>query len=209
MSKKKSFVFYHSYNEALKDMSDSEKGQLLQALMDYAIEDIEPPKSSPIRTAFNFIKIQLDIDRKKWEEKANISRKNGTRGGRPRKVIEDEKTQQNPVGLKKPVDVEVDVEVDVDVKKDLEYLKTNKKEIAKKIEKEEEFKKYDALKAIHAVIDYCEANKKQYEDYIAAVRGFLRRSPEMYKRRISLLDQMKTAKEIVKERERMAAINNS
>lgn len=65
---KKSFVLYCDYREHLQLLSDSERGQLFTAILDYA-NDIEVGDLPPmVKMAFSFIKSQMDKDAEKYAQ---------------------------------------------------------------------------------------------------------------------------------------------
>ncbi len=79
-----SFVSYRSFHEALKDLSREQYGNVMFAINEYALNQVEVELSGVEKLAFTLIKPQLD---------ANIRRQeSGGKGGRPRKTdIESEK----------------------------------------------------------------------------------------------------------------------
>lgn len=74
-----SFVFYRSFRDAIEEMDDSDKLATLLAICDYALYNVEPELTSPMsRAIFTVAKPSIESNRAK--------RKNGSKGGRPRKT---------------------------------------------------------------------------------------------------------------------------
>lgn len=86
MENKKSFVLYVDTYEAIKDLSVEEKAQLLDAIFQYHKNPENPVGSlgSGAKMAFNFLVAQFKRDLIKYEERAERSRQNGLKGGRPK-----------------------------------------------------------------------------------------------------------------------------
>lgn len=76
---KNSFVLYNDYRKHITLLSDTEKGQLLDAIFAYADgEDVQLYGS--VGMAFSFIKAQMDRDAAKWEEERQARSEAGKRG---------------------------------------------------------------------------------------------------------------------------------
>lgn len=76
---KNSFVLYNDYRKHITLLSDTEKGQLLDAIFAYADgEDVQLYGS--VGMAFSFIKAQMDRDAAKWEEERQSRSEAGKRG---------------------------------------------------------------------------------------------------------------------------------
>jgi hypothetical protein len=78
-----SMVFYRSFYEALRDLDDSIRLELYDAIMRYSLYEEEVELSPLAKPFFRLISPQLDANLRR--------RKNGTLGGRPSKDS-DEKT---------------------------------------------------------------------------------------------------------------------
>lgn len=115
-----------------------QKGMLLDMIFEYVasgkIVDAEPI----VKMAFTFIKSQLDRDNEKYQQVCERNRINGKLGGRPKKQMDNSKTQKNtknPSGYlenlgepKKPYN---DNEDDNDKKYIYSHLEADKSEIRK------------------------------------------------------------------------------
>ncbi len=70
------FIFYASFDEALKELSDKSRLKIYDAICDYALREIEPDFSGVEKIVFSLIKPKLS---------ANLQRaKNGCKGGAPK-----------------------------------------------------------------------------------------------------------------------------
>lgn len=123
---KKSFVAYCEWLESFEELSDEEAGKLVKHLFRY-VNDLNPePPDKLTKVMFIPIKQSLKRDLVKYEERAERSRENGKRGGRPSKE-EPKKPSgffQNPEEPKKPDSVNDNVNDNVNVKKNIEDRKT-------------------------------------------------------------------------------------
>lgn len=99
---KKSFIAYCDWIELFEELSNEEAGKLVKHLFRY-VNDLNPESPDKI-TKMCFIPIQqtLKRDLKKYEKRADISRENGSKGGRPKKPNETQETQQVFLEPRKP-----------------------------------------------------------------------------------------------------------
>ena len=65
---RESFILYTQINEILKEMTDEQKGQLFQAIVDYEITDEVPELPTLVKIAFIPIKQGLDANNKKYDD---------------------------------------------------------------------------------------------------------------------------------------------
>lgn len=77
--KKDSFILYNSFFEALKTLNNEQLGRLFKAIFEYTIDE-KITEDNDILVAFLFIKNQLDIDNKKWEDEKNKRSEAGKKG---------------------------------------------------------------------------------------------------------------------------------
>ena len=100
VDKKSAFKIYGSYAEQVNALTDSEAGRLFKALVNY--RNGEEPKnlSGMEQIAFLFIRQQMDYDCEKYERRCEQNRKNGMKGGRPRKNTQEQSNrtvvEENP-----------------------------------------------------------------------------------------------------------------
>lgn len=76
---KDSFILYNSFYEPIKSLKNEQLGKLLRAIFDYTING-EITQDSEIMVAFMFIKNQIDLDSKKWEEEKTKRSEAGKKG---------------------------------------------------------------------------------------------------------------------------------
>jgi hypothetical protein len=147
MEERKSFLFYMSHYEAIKNLDNDTFARLIRAVFEYQKTGIETAETD-LKIAFNFIKIQLDLDAERYRNMVEKNKENGKNGGRP-PTIKNPKKPKKPSGLfenpknpsepKKPnnddVDVVVDVVVDDFKNNNLPQTKVAEKDFSKKEKK--------------------------------------------------------------------------
>jgi len=114
---KKGFILYADQQEVFKALTDEQAGKLIKHILDY-VNDENPISDDPIiNLVFIPIKQQLKRDLDKWEKRAEKSRENGKKGGRPKGLKEEPKEPtgfiENLTEPKKPVNDNVNVNVTV------------------------------------------------------------------------------------------------
>lgn len=77
---KDSFILYNSFYEPIKELKNEQLGKLLRAIFDYTING-EITQDNDILIAFMFIKNQIDIDTRKWEDTKEKRKYAGMLGG--------------------------------------------------------------------------------------------------------------------------------
>lgn len=77
---KDSFILYNSFYEPIKALKNEQLGKLLRSIFNYTING-EITQDSEILVAFMFIKNQIDIDTKKWEDTKEKRSEAGRIGG--------------------------------------------------------------------------------------------------------------------------------
>lgn len=114
---KNSFLLYTDTYHTVEHLSDEQAGQLFKHILSY-VNDKNPKSDNPIiNIAFEPIKQSLKRDLKKYEARAERSRKNGSNGGRPPKEKPKKPSglKQNPDKPKKPDSDSDNVSVNVSV----------------------------------------------------------------------------------------------
>lgn len=97
------FVLYNSYAEQFAMLSLEDRGALITALFEYQIESEIPSGLSPAAMmAFSFIKMDLDKNAQKYQERCEKNRSNGSKGGRPKNQTVLEETQKTERFSEKP-----------------------------------------------------------------------------------------------------------
>lgn len=111
------FLIYKSFYEPIKLFNNEQLGRLFRAIFEYQISQNENVDND-IRIAFEFFKNQFRLDNLKYEKICERNKKNGLKGGRPKKTEENPK---NPMGIIKPkkADNENDNENENDNDKDI------------------------------------------------------------------------------------------
>ena len=94
MEGKNGFILYADQNELFDQLPDEKAGQLIKHILKYVNDEDPETDDIIINLAFTPIKQQLKRDLVKYEERAERSRENGKRGGRPKKK------PRKPSGLK-------------------------------------------------------------------------------------------------------------
>ena len=100
---KKSFVLYCDLIHTIEKLSNEQAGELFKHILRYVNDKDPEPKDVLIDLVFEPIKQQLKRDLKTYENRAERSRENGLKGGRPK----TQKTQQVISKPKKPDNVNV------------------------------------------------------------------------------------------------------
>lgn len=131
--KKGSLILYTQQYEAIKHLPVEDKGVLLDAIFHYHITgNIQSDLPPMVSMAFSFIRTQLDIDMKRYEEICERNRVNGSGGGRPKNPSEPQKptglsgNPKNPSEPKKADnDNDNDNDNEIDLKKKLKQKETS------------------------------------------------------------------------------------
>jgi hypothetical protein len=97
---KQGFVLYRNYQDTVKELTDEQAGRLLKAILAHVNGSELPALGDAERIAFSFIKSQLAVDSKKYEQRCIANRENGKKGGRPKKE-KTENNPENPTGFEK------------------------------------------------------------------------------------------------------------
>ena len=123
---KKGVVLYADLIHQLEKMPNEKAGELFKTILRY-VNDLNPEVNDlMVDLVFEGVKQQLKRDLRKYEERADRSRENGRKGGRPRKTDEDNKkpteTQQVFSEPRKPdIDKVIDKDKDKVIDKDILY----------------------------------------------------------------------------------------
>lgn len=137
-SRKESFVFYRDWYEGIKALDVHLRSELIEAIIHFAFEGVEPPLSKEAKTIFNFVRPKLVRDANKYEDMCRKNAENGQKGGRPKKTQITHSVTNNPLGYENH-DKDNDKENDKDIK---ESTKVPKKNISLPIsERMEKFRK--------------------------------------------------------------------
>ena len=107
---KKAFVLYTDLIHTVEKLPDEISGKLFKIILEYVNDRNPVIEDMLLVVAFEPIKRQLKRDLKKYESRADRSRSNGAKGGRPTKP---KGTQENPKEPRKP-DTVTDTDTDID-----------------------------------------------------------------------------------------------
>ena len=185
-----SIVIHTDIKEKLQWLTDEEAGRLFKAIVAYAESGtiLSPDADKALGLVFLFVKDQIDRDYEKYQARVKANRENGSKGGRPHKSKEPNKSTEtdglfteptetlpnpipNPIPNPKPKSIPTDSEG-----KAKRFTKPTLQEI------EEYVKEMGWNDDPGAIYDHYEANGwKQsggngIKDWKAAVRNWHRRS---------------------------------
>ena len=118
-NEKRSFVFYDSFLEAMKHLSDAEFRECVLKIRDYALDDIDEESESPyVNIILALVKPNLDSARRRYMASVENGKKGaeyGKLGGAPKGNQNARKKQP----LKQPLDVDVNDDVEEDVNEEV------------------------------------------------------------------------------------------
>ena len=121
---KASFVFYCDWIDTFKSLPKEDGYDLLIHILSYVNDEDPKTDNVLVNAVFQNIKNTLKRDLKKYETRANNSRENGKKGGRPPKPKKPTGLNENPTEPKKPVSVNDSVS-DSDTVSDNEIIINN------------------------------------------------------------------------------------
>lgn len=91
-TEKKSFILYTDMRESVETLTDEDAGKLFKLILAYEGGDEVLP-TGIAGTAFSFIRPTLDRDRRAYERRCEANKENGAKGGRPRKIVQQQETE--------------------------------------------------------------------------------------------------------------------
>lgn len=144
-----SFIFYKSFYESMKELSEQERALVTFAIMSYQFEEKEIELTGISKAIFSLIKPQLKANNTKW--------KNGCNGGRP--ITEKKpKNNLNKTQTKRNVNVNVKEEyilsLENDIQKPLKEWLDYRVKLKDKKQWEYQYKKLKAFSNPQEVVDY-------------------------------------------------------
>jgi hypothetical protein len=142
---KNSFVLYCDLVHTFRKLSDEQAGKLFKHILEY-VNDTNPTlEDALLDIVFEPIKQSLKRDLLKYERTCKRNSENGSKGGRPKKPTETEKTHSVILEPKKAdSDIDSDSENDTDI--DIDNESENK--ASKQVPSWDEFKKWGDNKLI-------------------------------------------------------------
>lgn len=99
---KKSFVLYSDLIHSMKHLTLEQRGEVFTWILEYVNDENPKDKEGLMQGFIETIKQQLKRDLKKYEERAQRSRENGAKGGRPKNPKKPSGLNKNPDEPKKP-----------------------------------------------------------------------------------------------------------
>ena len=139
MAEKNSFILHLKYGSIFAEMSDKQAGVLIKAIFNYIAtgETMEGLNDVEVKTAFKFIKLDLDYNNAKYTELCEKRAAWGRSGGKSKKdekkasaeSISLQDKHKPPYASSESISKHNDVVVDIDIDKEKEKLKKEKAEI--------------------------------------------------------------------------------
>lgn len=170
---KDSFILYNSFYEPIKTLKNEQLGKLFRAIFNYTINR-EITQEDDILIAFMFIKNQLDLDNEKYERICERNKKNGSKGGRPKKPTGK---SENPTIPKKPDNDNDNVNENV-IEKEIYKEKEKYGEFKNVLLTEEEYTKLEKsnlLPYIEKLSSYIASKNKKYKSHYATILTWSRK----------------------------------
>jgi len=96
---KDTFVFHKDWKEAISDLPDDIRLEIYESVIEYATSGNVKGLKTMASIAFNFIKTTIDRDAEKYISIVNRNRRNGSFGGKPKKITQE--ISKNPMGILK------------------------------------------------------------------------------------------------------------
>lgn len=90
-----SMIFYRSFYEAIKELSNEQQGQLYNSIFTYSLDFIEPELTGICKTIWTLIKPQLDANIKKYKNGKKPKAKQNTSKTQAKAKQDESKTQAN------------------------------------------------------------------------------------------------------------------
>lgn len=81
MAKKKSFVMYEDWGNAIKTMSDEQAGMFIKAIYAYQDDKNAAPEDPELKLVFTIVKQKLDENAEKYKATCEARAVAGKRGG--------------------------------------------------------------------------------------------------------------------------------
>ena len=122
-TKKSSFLLHKDKKEIVEALTDEQAGKVFKAIYKYANNKEESKLDAVSNIVFLMFKQMLDANDEKYMNVIERNRINGAKGGRPKKV-ENQENPKNPVGYlenpnkPKKADTDTDTDIDTDIKKE-------------------------------------------------------------------------------------------
>ena len=102
MAEKNSFILYYDQQDIFESLSDELAGKLVKHIFNYVNGNDSPSDEAIVNVAFVSIRQQFKRDSVRYENVCERNRINGSKGGRPTKPTETQKTQSVITQPKQP-----------------------------------------------------------------------------------------------------------
>lgn len=165
---KGSFILYTKYAKQIQMLNMEQRGTLFTAILNHEREEELPEMDAMTEMAFMFIKVDLDENTEKYDDKCKKNQVNGQKGGRPKKTEKTEKSERFLENRTQPKKADNDNEYDN------EYENENDNDLKKKETKKEKKHTFGEYKHVlltaseydRLVKDYGSAKTEQAVTYL-------------------------------------------
>lgn len=195
---KDSFVLYTRYRKQFSGLSSEQKGVLFDAILAYCAGEDLPPMDALASLAFDVVRVDLDDNAAKYEDKCRKNRENVSKrwhsdeDGDAQNDAKDTTVYDRKRPNTKRTDNDNDSDSDVNIKK--ESVGKKKPERHKYgmyrnvLLSDDQMEKLKAeipnyLSYIELVSEYVAKTGKGYKDYLAAIRSWYRKDQQEGKNR--------------------------
>lgn len=164
-----SFIFYRSFNDALKKLPTKDQLGLFRAIVDYSLDGIEPKDLSLVsECVFTAIKPVLLANTKRYENgkkggapKGNSNNPNGRKGKEKGDETNQEPTKNQPRINQEPTKNQPNKDKDVDLNLDKDLNNTSLSLSLSKSERDDEFERFWEMYGKKQDRKKCEAKFKK------------------------------------------------
>lgn len=191
MAEKNSFILHLKYGSIFAEMSDKQAGVLIKAIFNYIAtgKTMEGLNDVEVKTAFKFIKLDLDYNNAKYTDLCEKRAAWGRKGGKPKKAEAEAFTEsislqdkhKPPYALNESISKHNDVVVDVDIDIEKEKLKKEKAELTALPPLFAEFwEKYPKKTTRKECLDWWKKNPGKRQAAIAGLSWYIRNTDPQY-----------------------------
>jgi hypothetical protein len=179
---KESFILYTGFYESIKDLSDTKKGQLLDAIFKDRLGEkvVFNSQQSDIRMAFSFIKNQFRLNDEKYEKICEKNRLNAKKRWNQNDATASDRMRKDAKHADKDNDNEN--ENDTDNEKKIiytkKYFKNHSKEILEEARNKYPDKNVDIV--MEEFLDGIEIKDYKYKNYKLAYFKWIRNSKHTF-----------------------------
>ena len=158
-------TFYRSFYEALEDLPDENRLALYDAILKYSFTEEEPQLNGIDASIWKLIKPNLDSSLQRY--------KNGSKPKKKRNGSETEaKPKRNANNKEKDKEKEKEKDKEDNRVRSLTEFKKRRSQVIEAVAKL--YPQKNVTQAHQDIVDYCESKGKNYKDYEAALRQWVR-----------------------------------